>query len=216
MDHNTHSLPSRQAGFSLIEALVSLTLIAVILALLPAALVAAKRGIAKASAMEAGTGSLPSLRFLETWLADAQPLFRTRVGARAETYFVGEPDRMAFLAPIDFAPFGAGLYHVELGRESGKNPNDGHLNLRIARYTPNATSPSVAVETRAVATNISGVRFRYFGPTPDQQGATWQSTWKNRTRTPLAVEIEMSGRENTSKTTHITLHSGNTLLHSNK
>jgi general secretion pathway protein J len=202
-------MASRQAGFSVLEVLVALGLLAMVLAMIPTALNASRHALRSAQVLEGQVRLLTSVRFIEQRLADAQPLYRSRVGNRAEINFVGEPDHMAFLAAIGGSEPNGGIYRLEL-RAAGSGTTGGLL-LHLAPYSANQREISPPLEARMIANRVSNLQFRYFGPNSVGGPPVWQDHWRYRNEVPLAVHIEGSVRGKSENLIRVLLRPGRVL-----
>src|SRR5688572_6130302 len=99
-----------QSGFSLIEALVALTILAFVLAMVPTAVKHARRALQGMGLEHATSVERHSLRYFEQRLAEALPLYADRKGNAARVAFRGDQHSVEFLSALDNAPLGGGLY----------------------------------------------------------------------------------------------------------
>ncbi len=181
----------REEGFSLIEALVALTLLAFVLALSPAALRQANRALKGLGVHYASTSSNGSLRYVEQRLSEALPLYSERVGNSARVSFRGERGGLEFLAAMADTPLGGGIFRIALQIEGDKTSR---LVMRVSPYRPGkATPPSQAV-AREVSSGLLLAEFRYYGAAEPGASPAWHTTWRDQSSLPLLVEITLQER----------------------
>src|SRR5262245_22829046 len=97
-----------EEGFSLMEMLVSLVILALVLALLPGAFRLARQVWTATAVLDRDGGRDAGLDFLETRLAEAMPLFEPGKAGLVNILFNGRRDRLRFVAPSRNGPAGAG------------------------------------------------------------------------------------------------------------
>ncbi|WP_088343225.1 MULTISPECIES: prepilin-type N-terminal cleavage/methylation domain-containing protein [Rhodomicrobium] len=187
-----------QAGFTLVELLISLVILSLILSLIPATLRIGRRVWETDDAFERRQGLDSFRRYVEQRLTEALPIhLRDRArGLRIE--FSGEPGRLSFVAPAAAGPGGGGVYRFELtlgDAGSGKAP----LVLRQSLYrigdaagmtdAPPAGSP--ALEHRSHE-GVAGFALRYFGPPEPNKPGAWHAEWPRRDALPDLVELSFT------------------------
>lgn len=208
MNADARGMGSRQAGFSVVEVLVALALLAVVLALTSAALNASRYALRRVLAQNHTANFVTSMRFVEQRLTDAQPLYETRAGNKATIYFSGDPDRVVFLAAVEGAEFAAGLYRVEFG-QIGKGPHG--LALRITSYAPNLRSERKPIEERTIDPAISSLKIQYFGPSEHDGLAAWHESWRDRNLLPYAIHVEAKRRGKSTGAIYVPLRPGRSM-----
>jgi general secretion pathway protein J len=167
-------------GFTLLELLVAVTLLALIAVLLVAGLRTSRSALVRVEqqSMVASVDSVQHL--LRRLLAEAHPIAQNSQ-LRDERDFVGGQDSALFVS--GFAPQGQlqGLYRIELVRERGAAPNSGRLLLRQtlhrnpARSAPRATAPSAI--TTVLLADVGDLRLSYFGRDNREAEPSWRNAW---------------------------------------
>ena len=180
----------RQAGFTLVELLVALTL----LGLLSLALLGGLRFGTRAweTAVTHG-GGLDEVAFVQSFLRRevAQAIIPQRAGEAADDApaFVGERDRLDFLAPWQ-QPLGrVGLYRFRLERADG---------LRLSWELLDAEGANTADEEdeavrgeRLLAKEVERLSLRYFGSRDQGDEPDWYDDWDQDAGLPRLIEIEL-------------------------
>jgi general secretion pathway protein J len=185
--------PAGEQGFSLIEMLVSLVILALILALLPGAFRLARQVWTATAMLDRDSGRDAGLDFLETRLAEAMPLFEPGKAGLVNILFGGTKDGVRFVAPSRNGPTGGGIYRysIELRSRGGAASS---LVVQVAPYLgpqpQGASAP--AAEEQVLADDVANAEFRYFGHHEMRQAATWQAEWKRTDALPDLVELNIT------------------------
>jgi general secretion pathway protein J len=191
---------SGDGGFSLIEVLVSLVLLALVLSLLTGA-VRFARGTWDAAARLDREAGYDAASFTRARLSEAVPLFEHTETGAMRVVFKGASERLSFVAPTPNGPAGAGLYRfvLEVGTTSTTGSSPAFL-VKLAPYQPqpNVEMAGPALEEHVLAENVKTVRFRYFGRKDPRAAPEWHAAWPRTDALPDLVEITMvqKGREN--------------------
>jgi general secretion pathway protein J len=179
-----------EAGFTLIEVLVSLVLLGLVLALLSGAIRFARGTWDAAGRLDREAGYDVAGRFLRARLGEAVPLFEpTKFGAM-RVAFTGTGERIDFVAPSQNGPVGSGLYRFVLEGGSANNIARA-LVIRLAPYQPQA-GPEGAFENHVLAESVGSVTFRYFGRKDARSAPTWQDAWSRTDALPQLVEMTIN------------------------
>ena len=196
-----------QAGFTIVELLVSLTILTLILAFIPGTLRIGQRVWEVDHTFERREALSTFRRYVEQRLAEAMPIYLRDRATEVRIEFAGEPERLAFVATAVAGPAGGGVYRFELTREDGAR-SWRPLILRQSLYrVPEAgrgrndgaqLPQTAAVEQRSRA-GVAGLAFRYFGAPDPQKPAQWQSQWPRRDSLPDLVEISLITGDRTLK-----------------
>lgn len=146
--------PNRgDAGFTLVELLVSLTILALLLAMVPGTLRLGRRAWETPGQLDQASDELAALGFVQTHIKSAVPIFERDAQGVSRIAFSGAPLSVSFIVPLSGGPYGGGLYRIELGSA-----------LRVSLYQGASTSGQSALpaEERPLG-NLSGrLHFRYF------------------------------------------------------
>jgi general secretion pathway protein J len=173
-----------ERGFTLVETMVALALLAGLGLLLAGLMRTAgeawqrSRGISEETALREG------LRLaLDRQLGQAQPVPASADPRDARIDFLGEPDAVSFLGPLPEAIAPGILGRQQLAVLASA--------LVLAWQLPGDTAP------RAVLPVLEGVQaltLRYWAPpAPDDPGG-WRTEWRDRSRLPGLVAIEIARR----------------------
>jgi general secretion pathway protein J len=197
-----------QAGFTVVELLISLTILTLILAFIPGTLRVGQRIWEVDQSLERREGLASFRRYVEQRLAEAMPIYwRGREGGTLME-FTGEPDRLAFVAPAAAGPGGGGLYRFELTREQGGG-DEQRLLLRQSLYRihdagnardDHAWPPQAAVAEQRSPMGVGRLGLRYFGAAEPPKPPQWQTQWPRRDSMPDLVEISLTPADRLAKT----------------
>jgi general secretion pathway protein J len=182
----------RNSGFTLIEVLVSTTILAIMAGLMSSALFAVTR------TARAGEGRLDdsdatrlTLAFLRRVIENAAPLTDIVDGER-HALFEGTGDELRFVGHLPAHRGGGGLQFLEL-RTEGANLV---LCYRSAWPEIPFASEDGSWEEHTLIAGVERVHYRYFGEIEDGARPQWRESWPSSDRLPALVEIRIdaSGR----------------------
>lgn len=177
---------SREAGFTLIEMLASLILLAAAAALLPGALHLGTRAMRAAEPPAQGAASLPLRDFLLTRLAEARPQMKPAATRETGLDFSGSATALTFVAPAAQSDRRHGLlrYRIARGAEDGR--------LRALMWDPGQPASASPVAEALLSETPARVSFRYFGRRAQDEEAAWHDAWIGETVLPRLVEIAIA------------------------
>ena len=186
---------SRAAGFSLLELVIALALLAIIAALLTGSLSMAARSW---DGGEKKAGDVASMRqaqeFLREQLTAELPL-RLKKVVEMPLMFSGEHDEIRYAAalPPRVQEGGAWFFRLAVAKDGDKS------RLVLERTYPDPTALenpqfSADAERSVLAEGIAELSISYFGRdenATDADAPTWRDRWDDKQRLPLLVKIEV-------------------------
>ncbi len=186
-------MPRRPHGFTLIEVLLALVLLAAGLALAFATLRSSTAVVARGEDMAQASERMRAVHgYLRARLASAQPIvFATDRGTLRQARFIGTPQRMRFVADLpDYLGYGGPYLHDVTVND------DGRLQVAFAVAQPDASLEDIDLRARGLraerlADGLRAVRFRYRGLDADNRLGPWQDRWETSEMLPLQVKVEM-------------------------
>lgn len=181
-------------GFTLLETVIALTLLAVMLAMLFGGLRTGAR------AWEAGTVRgdradqvLLTAEFARKELTAAFP-WRFKDPAEVKLAFRGEPGAVRFVSMRPAEIGGGGLAFVSLAFEPGRGAGGGRLLMRRVFADAAATDFTAldAAEPFVLLEGVASARFSYYGAENDAATPAWSDQWTYRQRLPTHVRLEIA------------------------
>ncbi len=187
-----------QSGFTLIELVVALALLATMLALLYSGLSFALRSwdAAEASGQRTADRRLGE-NFLRREVAEMFPL-RWKDPMALRFAFEGRPDSLRFVSSRPAGISLGGLALVGLAVEPDPAHHTRNLVMRRALATPESADFSAldAVDKPFVLVkDVQSVSFSYFGGENDFVEPQWSDEWKYPARMPLMIRVRMRGTD---------------------
>lgn len=184
-----------QRGFTLVELLIAMTLLAFILTLLFAGL---RLGSRSWDAAELRTDESERLRVahgvIRNELAQAS-LMKWKNVVDAGIAFSGEADVVKFVAPLPVRIGEGGLYLLSIGLEK----DVAGARLVMKRHAPAAEDKDFSAldagETTVLAEQVGKFSISYFGAESELAEAQWVEQWANPKRLPLLIKVRLSEKD---------------------
>ncbi len=183
----------RQAGFTLVELLVSLALTAAIASFILGGFHLARRTWAityDRERIEEIDAAAPRLRGL---LAKAIPAKTVNDADRtARLHFEGRADSVIFVTLSEATAFQGGPMQVRLSWQD-RPPRPGHPAALVLRTAVFRADPRFVFESDPVVLfrNVVGFSLRYFGAPAGDQPSEWHTEWLGHDRMPLAMLVQV-------------------------
>ena len=179
----------RQAGFTLLELVVAITLMGLVLVVLYSGLRLGMNGWDSGEQRAEATNRLRLVQeFLRRQLAQSMTVYQTNDEQERVVVFAGQANTIEFVAPM-LAQLGqGGLYRVRV------EASDGRLWIRWRPYLPADPSAGEERETELLD-GVSAVEWAYFGPEGDDDSQPqWRSDWTSPERRPVLVRLNLNLR----------------------
>lgn len=190
----TRSRPAmaRSAGFTLIEVLLAISLVAMIMALAYGGFRASIRATNSGEALIEQTNQLRiSHQFVRRQLSMVKSLI-IEEGESADDLqirFIGDRDYVRFVAPMPGYLSYGGPYVQELRIESnGDRQALVYYYAMLNGYEPGEIEASDGI---VLLDDVAEGGFRYLGMDPEDQSPFWDDYWEDTEALPLAVALEM-------------------------
>jgi len=188
--HDSCGGRSTEAGFTLVEVLVAITLLALLMALLAGGLRLGARVWEREGIQGAQAAEMQIIHdFLRRLLQQTYP---SQASGKTHLVFDGKGNALSFVAPLPSHVGYGGFYNVKIFIKSG--PTNRQLVLRyILRHPdiiPSTVSGAVSGET-VLLNDIEDLEIRYFGPTLDSGPQTWHAEWLNKNRLPDLIQLNV-------------------------
>lgn len=170
-----------QAGFTLLEVLVVLSLLGLLLGLVGTALVGASRASGKAERFGTRLDEVRAAQvFLRRSIGQALPLSAGDPEAQPQR-FSGHAQAMTFYAPLPDS-VGGGIYRQRLSLE--------HQTLTVDLSRMNGSTLQAFGEPQRLLTGVEALTFSYRGLAPLGKDSGWLTQWPWPGRLPHSVRIE--------------------------
>ncbi|MGH8656076.1 MAG: prepilin-type N-terminal cleavage/methylation domain-containing protein [Gammaproteobacteria bacterium] len=179
----------RQGGFTLLELLISVTLLALMATLITSGVKVASSSWDRAHArIEAAQEVRLIEQFIFRELSEARPL-RVRLEDGKNSVFQGEPGRVAFTALLPTQQGVGGLYRLAL--YVAPHARGERLVLSYRLYRPStATAPrSQPARRRVLLGALQQIAFDFYGLLESGSGSGWQPEWRHAQRLPEMVRL---------------------------
>ena len=184
---------SPQAGFTIVELLVSLVILALILSFLPGTLRLGQRVWERQENFEVSAAHSAFHYYVEQRLAEAMPIFNRDSSGKIHIDFDGGPSKVSFISRAHAGPAGGGVYRFELSQITQARTRSPALVLRQQIYRAkraNEAIPEAAVHT--TPGNSGKLTLRYFGKATLNRSPQWLTRWSRPDALPDLVEISVS------------------------
>lgn len=184
----------RQSGFTLLELLISITLLGLILVLLFGGLRLGVRSWDAAQLQVDGINAVRSVEsFLRREITSAHP-YRWKREPGQRLAFLGERNKISFVAPMPTRIGGGGLNAISFELEQA----DQHMRLvwRVLPVTRQMQDFSQLAQAPAMvlaAFDLDGVqdiRLGYFGSDAAGTPPRWLDRWENSLSLPLLIRLQ--------------------------
>ena len=175
----------REAGFTLVELLVALALLALIAVYLASAFGTGRRVWDMQARIEDQDSVTATREFLRRQVEAAWPALEVAPNGALRAKFAGHADRLRFVTHFDGGATWAGLYDLTLGRK------DDDLAV-IGDLARPESAPTQARFDRTLIAGIHDLRFAYFGRSEGETEATWYSEWPPENGLPRLIRISVA------------------------
>ena len=176
-----------QAGFTVVELLVALTLFSLLCTLLFGkvrfGLKAWQHGLAHAERVD---HSMIVQNLLRRIIGEVYPTFITDDPAHPHVDFAGTENTLAFIGPAPIAAGRGPRYRFLLAAEH----HEARTDLVMTSQPELAEEPS-AVTRNSLLTDIEHLELSYFGRAPSGDAAQWHRNWSQQSSLPQLVRIQV-------------------------
>jgi general secretion pathway protein J len=181
---------ARAAGFTLLEILLALVLLAFVMLGVWGALRGAARVTHSADAVMARSESVRTVQqFLRRYVSAAQPQAYATGADAPPRMFRGDAASMQYVAPLPLQSGHAGLYVQTIVLQPAQAGGQS-LWLTYRPYTDGRDADATPVRHRLLA-DLRGGRFQYLSAGAFGQPPAWHADWQSTHGLPAAVRIEL-------------------------
>ena len=182
-----------QAGMTLIEALVALTLLAILSTGLITSFRIAGRSYRQVSRLDAQSWDLlVAQRFLRSALESTYPRYVHSIGTRTAYGLQGTAEALDFFAPMPHSKGASAFYRYHLSLHN----NSGIEDLTVVAFSDpsdNHSAEAAPAITERLLTGVSALEISYLPRvTQSPNPATWVPTWSTRSELPALIRVRVS------------------------
>jgi general secretion pathway protein J len=184
--------PYAEAGFTLLELLIALTLLAVTASLLVDAIGSARQAL-NAIDRRVAHASVPAAQsILRQLLTEARPGPDATGKADPNRAFVGDPDMLGFVS--SFVPQGqyGGLWRYEIALAAGEGTARSGALVLTQQLVRLGLSADAAPLRTAVFNEVDALRLRYFGAADKDSAPERHDRWHDPRRLPRLVTVDVT------------------------
>lgn len=179
------------AGFTLLELLVALSLLALIMASVPGLVRLVGRSVQVAGEVTRSHADRPALDTIADILAEARPVLVLSDDGKRRVKFRGTPTSVQFIAPGRIGDSG-GLVSYNLEFLPNRRGRSQLMLSRTLFGVETATDQAATADVRVPLPAAYRIAFRYFGPSGDDATSSWSDTWDIGDVLPELVEITVT------------------------
>lgn len=193
-DANMVGNSSSEAGYTLVDMLAGLAILAVVAALLPGAMRHLQGAALVGTDLSARASVRDALLVVESRLREIIAITATNPDGSIGLAFRGEEDAVMFVAPTPDSRFGTGLvrYRVSFEVDQGR-PEHRHLVLERRAFSASGLEDLTGVKLQRLATIDGLPHLLYFGALEDGGARAWHARWPRPDRLPELIAV-MDGR----------------------
>ncbi|WP_045835006.1 prepilin-type N-terminal cleavage/methylation domain-containing protein [Hyphomicrobium sp. 99] len=198
-----------EAGFTLLEVLLSLVLVSLLLTAIPPALRLTKNVFKVTAKIDRDSTFTASLSFLERRLAQAMPIYQHSPDGLLAIVFSGEPRAVKFVAPMISQDEPGGLFLFSLSPIETPDGRD-QLALTWQPFRSNADHRDAPQQQRQriLLPDATGFTLSYFGVPETSKEAQWNESWTRKNALPTVVKLTYNspGARSEVRSRRIELH----------
>ncbi len=183
-----------QTGYTLIELVAGLGLIALLSAVLTASIWLSLQTLEKVRARaEAADDVAAAQRALRGLLERAHPLLQNTPGQQGEVSFTGSRAELIFLIDTPGASGAYGLYEIRLAASlRGATRAVAALLRRAPSAFEQSDDASSALTETTLLKGVVTLSFRYYGRLTENAAPTWMDVWERRDVLPDLIDIRVA------------------------
>lgn len=187
--------PEVESGFSLVEVIVALALLAMITGLLATSMRGMRLVHVAMERSDKSNSVLTVQTYLRSLLASVAPAGGAIQGG-SDPAFIGGETTLSFRSSHTSLGHPQGIYHVTISLQAGFGPRAAYdlvVDETLHRIPTPSGEPTAAPSRRStLLTGIQAVTFAYYGRQDGfDEGQRWQSTWSAGDHLPRLVRIAL-------------------------
>lgn len=188
-------LAARDAGFTLLEILVSLALLSLLTVMMSAALYNVRQAN-RAGERLGSDATVGSVRFvLSRIVSETRPIKNAGSQREGGPLIDGRADRLRLVTSFSAGGAFGGLNDTLLSLRPDETGKTADLVIDQALFR-HPGSPSTTISPQPLHAEllrkVAGLNFRYFGIAELEDAARWHETWRHPSRLPMVIEIRLA------------------------
>ena len=192
---NAPAVVSRDAGFTLLELLVSLALLSLLMAMMSQALYNVRQAnrAGERAGSDAAVGSVRMV--LSRIISEARPIRSAGSQHQGRPLIDGREDRLRLVTSFSAGGAFGGLNDTQISLQSDKTGKTADLVVDQALFRQPGSQFGTIMPRPLHAEllrNVTGLTFRYFGVAEFEGNARWHKTWRYPSRLPTLIEISLA------------------------
>jgi general secretion pathway protein J len=184
----------RIRGFTLLEALVGITIFSLVIVVLYAGY---RLGMRSWESGERTHAAVSELRlagsFLRRHVAQAYPLAISENNAW-RIWFHGEPHRLVFVTAMPAHLGQGGMYEMALELDEREDGAALMVSRRLLHPDAEPGRPGVEDQARLLVEDLSSARFAFYGAPAKDVEQTWHARWDAGSRLPSLVRLRLHSK----------------------
>jgi len=178
----------REDGFTLLEMLIAVSLMALIGIYLSSAISSGRRVWEMHDRIEDASSVVTVRDFLRRQLQQVWPAFELTETGEHRLVFSGQPYRIEFVSPMSDGTNWSGLYRIGIYKETDTD----RAAIRIVGdlFRPNGAGSAAAFD-RNLLDSIESLEFSYFGSPNPLDEAAWYDQWNAEFGLPRLIRVRV-------------------------
>ena len=180
---------NHDGGFTLIETLVSIALLALVVAFLPGLLQLGTRAMQSRTRLDAISAAGPARQFISQQLASATAVLQRRPDGRLQLAFDGRRDQLTFVGPASLGAPQTGMQDYRIALVAGNGASGASQRSLSVAIRPFSLQADTPVTNAVLLRDLTKLSFRYFGRRGGDDSARWHEEWIDEPALPQLVEM---------------------------
>lgn len=183
------------AGFSLLELVVSLSILALLFSFLPGGVRLGARAWEKSAEIDRLSAVSAAQSFIEQRLSAAVPALETNASGELTIAFTGAEEWISFVGAARNGPAGGAIYKYTIAARPDAQGRRS-LIVRHALFDQITSEEGVAAKDveQVLVPSLGAFSIRYFGRLDEDLPPAWHGTWNRNNALPDLVSINMQGK----------------------
>jgi general secretion pathway protein J len=191
-----------EAGFTLVELLVAVTVMGFMAAILGGSLQFGGRAWRQSQRRsDQATLAQDTRAALQRLLGQVQTVFASADPAEQRLAFSGDPDGLSLVAPLPDAIASGIMAAQRLALAPSARGRALVLTWRLD--LPGADGEPLPTASSVLMDGVRALRLAYWGSIPADSAPAWQTSWHDQTRLPGLISITVSGTDPTPDVTAV-------------